>query len=121
MSLQDMVKEIIADGVVDASEVQALREELFADGEIDRAEVDALFTINDAVSGNENDASWTQLFAEAVSSHIMDDGIIDAEETSYLVGQIQGDGQVDATEMALLESLQSQATDFPSELAALMS
>lgn len=121
-NLSGLVANITADGVVDAGEVAMLRESLYADGTIDRAEVDALFEINDAVSGNDNDASWVALFVEAISGHIMEDGVIDAEETAYLKSKIEGDGAVDSTELALLEHLKSHAGDnFPSELAALMS
>ncbi len=121
MSLNELVKDIIADGVVDADEVQQLETALYADGVIDSEEVDALFTINDAVSGNANSPLWTDLFVKAVSENILDDGVIDFDEVAYLVEKIQGDGAVDATEVALLENLKSNCQgEFPAELASLL-
>ena len=64
--MQKLVQDIIADGIVDATEVAQLRAEFLADGVIDREEADALFAINDAVSGNDNDPSYEDFFVEAI-------------------------------------------------------
>ena len=120
MSLQEIMKEITEETALTAETVASLKTEMLADGVIDRAECDALFNINDLVSSNTNDSSWSEFFVSAIASHIMEDGVIDAEETAYLVDKIKGDGVVDATETALIQNLQASASEFPSELAELI-
>ena len=124
-SLEQLKNEILADGIIDASEVKEIREVIYADGKIDQEEADFLFDLNDAVSGKNNDPSWKELFVKAIASFVLEDdksaGEIDAEETAYLAGQIQGDGQVDAVERALLTHLKSTLGKLPNELEALLS
>jgi len=115
-----LLKDVTEDGTVDADEVRRMRKELFADGLIDTEEVEFLFAVNDVVSGNDNDPGWKILFVEAISSNILADGTIDQEEVSLLTCKIQGDGEVDEVERALLLNLKSQVKEFPSELEALL-
>ncbi|CAN5311704.1 hypothetical protein BH10PSE19_BH10PSE19_21070 [soil metagenome] len=123
-SLEVLKKEILADGVIDAAEVNEIKTAIYADGKIDKEEADFLFELNDAVSGKANDASWTTLFVEAIASFVLDDdssaGEIDADEAAYLIGQIQGDGAIDATEKALLVHLKNKLGSLPASLDALL-
>lgn len=111
--MENLVKDIITDGVVDAAEVKQLEKVLFEDGKIDREEADALFAINDAVSGNANDASYKDLFVKAIASHVLEDedtpGVIDEAEGDWLASKIEGDGEVDEVEKALLIHLEKEA------------
>jgi hypothetical protein len=121
MSKLDELKDsILADGVIDEAEVAQLRKELYADGVIDKEEAEFLFELNDAVSGNDNHSSWEAFFVEAISSYLLDDetspGEIDDAEAEWLLAQIQGDGQLDKTEKALLSNLKSKAKQFPASL-----
>ena len=52
-TLEELKKELLADGVIDAAEVAQLKEVLYADGVIDKEEADFLFELNDAVSDKE--------------------------------------------------------------------
>ena len=119
-SLPDLLKAIVADGVVDADEVKNLRERLYADGRIDQDEAEFVFDINDAVSGNSNDASWQELFVEVICDYLLKDetspGAVDDEEATWLLKKIQGDGQLDATERALLQAIGSRATSLADKL-----
>ena len=119
-ALQKLKSEVLADGKIDADEITQIRTEIYADGVIDAEEVEFLFELNDAVSGNDNDPGWKELFVEAISAYILEDGMIDAEETALLLEKIQGDGAVDEVEKALLSNLKSGTTDFPAELEALL-
>jgi len=122
MSLQNLVKDIIEDGVVDAEEVEILRTELYADGVIDREEANALFEINDAVSGNDNDPAWNTFFVEAISDHLLEDdvspGEVDDDEAAWLISVVEGDGQVDGVERILLETIQREVTELGTTLPA---
>ena len=53
-SLEELKKELLADGIIDVDEVKELEEVLYEDGVIDKDEADFLFELNNAVSGNEN-------------------------------------------------------------------
>ena len=107
--LDELAADIVADGIVDADEVGKMRERLYADGVIDREEADFLFTVNDGVTGNANDPGWQTLFIEALTDHVLADDIspgeVDDDETAYLIAKIEGDGQVDETELALMVNI----------------
>lgn len=116
------IKSIIADGVVDSAEVAQIRAYIYADGKIDREEADQLFEINDAVSGANNDAGWPNLFAEAITSHVLDDdesnGDLDEDEWAYVKGKVEGDGQIDVAERALLAMIKAKANSVPDDFVA---
>lgn len=110
-------KSILADGVIDESEVKQLRGVLYADGKIDKEEAEFLFELNDAVSGKENHSSWETLFVEAITSFLLEDetspGEIDDEEAKWLFAKIQGDGQLDNIERALIDNLKKKVKKLP--------
>lgn len=120
--LADLRREIVADGVVDADEVKKLRERLYADGVIDQGEAEFVFDVNDAVSGNANDASWQDLFVDAICDYLLKDeqspGVVDDAETTWLLERIQRDQQLDSTERALLKALEARATSLSKRLKA---
>ncbi len=115
--LSELKKSILADGVIDEAEVKQLREVLYADGTIDREEAELLFELNDAVSGKDNHPSWEALLIEAITGYLLEDeaspGEIDEEEAKWLLSKIQGDGQLDKTERALLDNLKKKAKVLP--------
>lgn len=117
--MKELIKEIVADGVVDASEVKKIRDLFYADGTIDQDEADAMFEINDAVSGNENDESYEQLFVDVLSDFVLKDeetpGVVDQSEGDYLVDKIKGDGEIDSVEKAFLLNISEKATEIQSE------
>jgi hypothetical protein len=116
-TLNELKQSILEDGVIDAQEVQQLKEVLYADGIIDKEEAEFLFELNDAVSGKANDASWEAFFINAISDFLLEDetspGEIDEEEAQWLLQKIQGDGQLDKTEQALLANLKNKSKNFP--------
>ena len=116
-NLSELKTSILADGVIDEAEVKQLREVLYADGKIDKEEAEFLFELNDAVSGKDNHPDWEALFIEAITSFLLEDetspGEIDDDEAQWLLAKIQGDGQVDGIEKALLDNLKKKAKNFP--------
>jgi uncharacterized membrane protein YebE (DUF533 family) len=116
ITLNELKKSILADGVIDEAEVKQLHEVLYADGKIDKEEADFLFELNNAVSGKANHSNWETFFVEAISAYLLEDGIIDDEETQWLLTKIQGDGQIDKVERKLLDNLKSKTKTFPSVL-----
>ena len=116
-SLEELKKDLLADGIIDADEVKELEEVLYEDGVIDKDEADFLFELNDAVTGKANDPSWEKFFVKAITSFVLDDetspGEIDDDEAQYLYDKIKGDGQVDGTEKALLLNIKDKSKNFP--------
>jgi len=122
--LEQLKKDLLEDGVIDAEEVKELQEVLYADGVIDHEEADFLFELNDAVSGHENHPSWNEFFIKAISSFLLEDevspGEIDDEEAEWLYDKVVGDGQVDGVEKDLLMNLKRNAKSFPVKLESLL-
>jgi len=117
-TLSELVSEITADGKIDAQEVNKIRERIFADGKIDQEEAEFLFDLNDATTNN--DASWQDLFVEAIAQYLLGDvdspGEIDEAEAEWLISKIEKDGEYDETEKALLKTLKNRATAINSQL-----
>ena len=113
--LDELAVDILDDGVIDANEVQRIRERIYADNLIDREEADFLFKLNDGASGAANDPSWQELFVEALTDHVTKDvespGVVDAEEAAYLIEKIKADDTVDDVELALLVNITATAKE----------
>ena len=125
VSLDELKKDLLADGKIDDEEVNKLRERLFADGKIDQDEADFLFEINEAVSGKSNDSSWKAFFVEAISDYLLNDekspGVIDEDEGKWLEAKINNDGKLDTVERALVASLRRKSKSMPKSLGAVLS
>ena len=123
-TLEELKKDLLADGIIDAGEVKELEEVLYADGVIDKDEADFLFELNNAVSGKENAPEWKDFFVKAITSFVLDDeqsnGEVDDDEAKYLYDQIKGDGQIDEIEKSLLENIKAKSKNFPSLLSELL-
>ena len=123
-TLDELGKELLADGIIDASELKELEKVLYADGVIDKEEADFLFELNNAVSGKENAPEWKAFFVKAITSLVLEDetspGEIDDDEAKYLYDQLKGDGQIDDIEKALLENIKAKSKNFPALLAELL-
>ena len=124
-TLQDLKKDILADGIIDAQEVKELEQVLYADGIIDKEEAEFLFELNDSVSGKDNHESWSDLFSKAIGAYLLEDekspGEIDVQETEWLFQKIHGDGQIDLVEKNLLLFLKKNSKNFPDKLDSLIS
>jgi hypothetical protein len=123
--LSSIKEAILEDGIIDADEVQMLGKVIYGEGgaggsAVDRAEADFLFELNDAVSGKDNDPSWQNFFVEAISKHVLEDetspGEIDEEEGDWLISKIEGDGEYDPIEKALLAKIKSDAKSISGKL-----
>jgi len=105
---------VVEDAAITQARVELIRRVVYARGSagdkgIDRKMADFLFDLNDAMTGRPNHASWTELFVEAVSDHVLQDeqspGEVDTSETEWLVNRIEADQQYDETEKALLAKI----------------
>ncbi len=108
---------ILADGVVDESEVKILKKFLYADGIIDKKEVDFLIELrNEAKTPS---PAFTKFFFKAIEDNVLQDGVIDAPEARWLRKMLFADGKIDADEKKFLKSLKSKAKQTSSQFDAL--
>ena len=123
-TLEELKKDLLADGIIDSKEVKTLESVIFEDGIVDKEEADFLFELNNAVSGKENAPEWKEFFVKAITSFVIDDeksnGEVDDDEAKYLYDQIKGDGQIDDVEKALLLNIKSKSNNFPAILEELL-
>ena len=123
-NLDQLKKELLADGIINSEEVKTIKSVIYEDGKIDKDEADFLFELNDAVSGKDNAPEWKDLFVDAITAFVLEDEVspneIDSDEADHLYNQIKGDGQVDDIERALLENIKAKAKNFPEKLASLL-
>ena len=127
--LSSLKASVLADGIIDADEVEMIKKVIYGTGGgagegVDRAEADLIFELNDAVTGKANDASWQDLFVEAITKHVLEDdvspGVVDDDEAAWLISNVEADGQVDDSEKALLASIKASATGIAESLKAKM-
>lgn len=115
--MEELIKDILADGKIDAEEVIKLREVFYEDGIIDQEEAETIFQLNE--QAKEKDPSFKDLFVDVVVDYLLEDGELDEDEIAWLKEKILKDGEVDENEKALLEALAAEV-DLPEELAALI-
>ena len=123
-NLDELKKDLLSDGIIDLEEVETIKHIIYEDGKIDREEANFLFELNDAVTGKDNAPEWKELFIDAITAYVLEDemspDVIDEDEADYLYEQINGNGQIDDTERALLENIKAKAKNFPEKLASLL-
>ena len=123
-NLDELKKDLLSDGIIDLEEVETIKHIIYEDGKIDREEANFLFELNDAVTGKDNAPEWKELFIDSITAYVLEDekspDVIDEDEADYLYEQINGDGQIDDTERALLENIKAKAKNFPEKLASLL-
>ena len=123
-NLDELKKNLLSDGIIDVEEVETIKHKIYEDGKIDREGANFLFELNDAVTGKDNAPEWKELFIDAITAYVLEDemspDVIDEDEADYLYEQINGDGQIDDTERALLENIKAKAKNFPEKLASLL-
>lgn len=104
---------LLADGVIDDSEIKVLKKELYADGKIDKKELEFLIELRSAAQkkarGTPLSSQFENLFFKAVQDNVLADGIISSKETAFLRKAILADGKVDDAEIAFLKRLKKDA------------
>lgn len=123
-TLEELKTSVLEDGVIDAEEVKEIREVIYADGKIEKDEAEFLFALNDAVTGQQNHSSWKELMVEAISSYMLDDATspneVDDDEAEWLIAHVQGDGQIDEIERAILDNIKAKAQKISPKLQSIL-
>src|SRR3954470_7206121 len=105
--LNDLKKQLLADGKIDNEEVKLIREQLYADGKIDREEVEFLISLRDKAKSVV--PAFEELFFAALKQNVLTDGSIDADEAAWLRKTVFADGKVDDNEKKFLQQLRAEA------------
>jgi uncharacterized tellurite resistance protein B-like protein len=114
---------ILADGQIDDTEVKILKKELFADKKIDKEEAEFLVELRNKAQKKAKETginpAFEKLFFTALETHILEDGVIDADEARFLESLIFADKKVDDNEKKFLAKLKKTATQTCPEFEAL--
>ena len=107
------VAALLADGVIDETEVKVLRKELWADGQIDRDEVEFLIELRNAAQKKAKkeplNPAFEKLFFKAVEENVLQDGRIDEEEARWLREMLFADKKIDDNEKKFLARIKKSA------------
>jgi len=123
--LDSLKAAVLEDGVISAEECTQISTVIYGTGSLDgvgvsREEADFMFEINNAVSGKSNAPEWTDLFVEAVCKHVLEDetspGVVDEEESDWLIAKVQEDNVYDSNEIALFKAIKEKATSVHEKL-----
>lgn len=116
-NFREMMTSLLADGRIDGQEVTELSAVLLADGKIDRQEAEFLIEMHK--KAERVTPSFEAFFYKAIKLHVLQDGVIDAEEAKWLRRMILADGRVDERERKLLRELRGEAKETTPEFDAL--
>jgi len=115
--LRELMQKMVSDGKVDGHGVEGLCDMLYADEKIDRHEAEFLIELHkrfERVS-----PAFKRFFYQAIKDHVLTDGAINAEETSWLSRMVFADGKVNEREMKLIRELRGEAVRVSPEFEAL--
>ncbi|MBL4719325.1 MAG: hypothetical protein JKZ02_12950, partial [Erythrobacter sp.] len=115
----ELAKRVGADGVITPEEVLTLRREAWPDGRISQAEAEAIFALNRELTTKS--AEWVDFFVEALGEYVINQraptGYVDPENASWLMMQIDADGQFGSmAEIELLVRIFERAQNVPAAL-----
>lgn len=114
----DLKRELFADGMLRASEVDRLR---LACSTADRETADFLFQLKDTLNPDKVDATFYAFFIEFVSAYLLEDevspGEIDDSEARWLRAKITRKGYIDKVDKQLLSNLKLKSITYPQILS----
>jgi hypothetical protein len=108
---------LLAGGHIDDRKVAILRKELFADGRIDDIELEFLLQLKKSAASVA--ASFHPLVLDAVKNNILADGVISAQEASWLRRWSSSEGGADDAMKKFLQELRGGAKQVAREFDAL--
>jgi uncharacterized membrane protein YebE (DUF533 family) len=117
------ISALLADGVIDDTEVKVLKKELYADGKIDKQELAFLVELRNAAQkkakGEPLSGAFENFFFKVLQDEILADGAITAKEANWLRTVLFADGKIDDGEKKFLQRLKKSATKTSSQFNAL--
>ncbi len=113
LHLREIEQTILANGRVDAPEIEVLRSQLYVGGKIKRHEADFLVELHKRVQ--HRTPGFEKFFYQAIKDHILAHGRIDVEETAWLRRMLFADGKIDDEERKFLHELKGEASQVSRE------
>jgi hypothetical protein len=104
LTFRELEKRIIADGRVDARDLEFLRERICRDDKVDRQEADFLVVLYDR--SRSSSPAFRRYFYQAIKEHLLADGKICAAETACLEQILFYNDRLEDEEWTLLRERQ---------------
>lgn len=109
----------LADGAIDNKETEIIIKEFMADGVLDRSEIEWLIDVRNSSASRVE--AFDKFVFGALKPMVLADGQIDADEAAWLRKFIFADGNIDSGEKAFLADLKSSAKSVCAEFTQLCS
>ena len=120
MTLEEIKKKILKDGIISDSDILELRELLLKEGNNTKEVGNFLFDLKNNSQAGKLPESFKPFFIDAITALLLEDeispGEIDDDEAKWLRAKIQYNGQIDEYDKALLENLKKKSINFPAVL-----
>jgi uncharacterized tellurite resistance protein B-like protein len=100
-------KVLLLDGKIDAAEAKLIKKEIMSDGVVESDEVDFLVDLRN--KAKKCSPEFVKFFFAALSSNLLEDGVIDAAEAKRLRKILLADGKIDADEKKFMKELKKKA------------
>ena len=88
------------------AELDCLAETLACNRRLSRRQADLMFALNEVLPAHLGSEVWRQMFIEALTSHILEDGAsptcISGEEAHFIVQKVMNNGEITCEELHLL-------------------
>jgi hypothetical protein len=107
MHLRKIEQSILAKGLVDGPDLEALRGQFYAGVKIERQQVDLLAELHKRVQ--HISPAFDQFFFRAIKDYILADGRIDVEEAMWLRQMLFADVRIKDEERTFLHELKGEA------------
>ncbi len=109
----------LADGAIDTKETEIIIKEFMADGVLDRSEIEWLIDVRNSSSSRVD--AFDKFVFSALKPMVLSDGQVDADEAAWLRKFIFADGNIDAGEKAFLADIKASAKSICPEFTQLCS
>src|ERR1700722_12186771 len=100
LQLRQIEQDIMATGKVSGGELKVLRQHMYVNGKIDRRGADFLVELHKRVQ--HLTPAFEHFFYQAIKDHILAQGRIDAEESTWLRRMLFNDGKIKDEERRFL-------------------
>lgn len=117
LKLRQVEQDIMSTGKVDKAKLEVLRHELYAQGGINRQGADFLVELHKRVQ--HVTPAFEHFFYQAIKDHILGQGRINPEETSWLRRMLFARGNLNDRERKFLHELKGEAKEISYDFEAL--
>src|SRR5437764_7587250 len=111
--LRRLEQELLANGKIEGSELEVLRQHLGADRRISRDEAEFLIELHKRVQ--RVTPAFEKYFYQAIKRHVLDDGVIKPGEVTWLRTAVLGNGRTGDLSRKMLHELRGEAREVSPE------